>query len=1308
MSLSSSAQVQGSDLGPNSDGGPGDIERSDKFALEEVIRKLALLRTQRMQILRTFEQGMTYVPLQCGETMFPGRVDMIGRLPDETVEDVVVSHIVAYRQAAGSDRGSVHEPSAHNPNVEGQGTDPTTEVRGIILIGPPGSGKTTVLRHIELMLWERFDSNEFGIARQFLPLFWKARAANDGNVAMYPPELVLQDLGGQITLDDLAIARDLGIRPVWIIDSDEDEPEGKFHGTVDFFTFQRCIAAVRKLPLSALPRQNWSQSESVSRPAPFIIRYLYPLNRAQIEVYLGRLIAQDPDLATLGTPTSFAHVLQTVKGLISLASHPATLPLIVNALPQLLSVYPSLRDRIEKKAEERAYDSALDELTETWYLRFATHEHFARVLERWKHSSGWPRGLETSFVAECQRVCEELSVALLYRRDDKEAKKPYEASIQATLLPWPEQTRDFILQALPIRVTQDGAFEFICPSLWRYFLACMNTRLPQAFQGRSFATIEQSLLDRFPFLRSLGIGRFTTDWELLRVHAEMLAIRQEVIETYIDLVKATRSHVNDLTLDSLLVTAASNAISVLNYGAVKGLLQFRLANVRDWREIRVPFANLHSAVVSDCTFERADLSNCVIAGAIVRNSIFRGADLRDVAIGITPLFYGSTDPRRACFSPDSQFLAVGFGDNVIRVWNLLTGQQIATLEGHTDAPNDLCFSADSKLLASTSQDETVRIWDLETNTCLKVLTGHMKQVTCVSFHPNSTIVASAATDGIICLWNLATGQCIKHVPHSHGTARILAFTPDGNSMISLISGYARIWDLSSLPAFVEVETPVTTLIFNPTGNLVAFGGVDRCIHLWDLVASKPISKLKGHKRELSALSFSNTGNYLASGSEDRSVRVWHVPSGQCIAALEGHTETINALCFSPDGGMLVSAGCDGTLRLWNLSTNECIATRCIIQQDGAIDARILPNGRILAVGAVRKFLYTVNLTYEDCLAERLQGHSDVVTSVCFSPVSSTTLASSSQDKFIRIWDIRLGQCKRVLLGHTGDVKGVCYSPDGACLLSWSARDDTICVWDARTGRCKAKVFEQVTGAIGVCYSFDGRKFATVSNERSIRIWDANTTECVMTISDFDENVICAAFSPDGATIAMGGSQGNVYLRKVSTGECIHKKKAHLRLVTCMCFSPSGALLASCSEDRCIGLWNPLSMECLASLTGHESTITTICFSPDSSVLASGSSDRVIRLWDTRTWQELACLEEAHSHSITTMSFNLDGTYLASASRDHSIRIWRITYDTERVSGDGSHMLVSLHTVLRETNILQLQADFTDARLDPSLERLLQG
>jgi WD40 repeat protein len=71
------------------------------------------------------------------------------------------------------------------------------------------------------------------------------------------------------------------------------------------------------------------------------------------------------------------------------------------------------------------------------------------------------------------------------------------------------------------------------------------------------------------------------------------------------------------------------------------------------------------------------------------------------------------------------------------------------------------------------------------------------------------------------------------------------------------------------------------------------------------------------------VAFSPDGKLLASGGDDATIRIWDVETGQLHRLLCEHTKSVRSVCFSPDGKTLASASEDETIKLWNLKTGEC-------------------------------------------------------------------------------------------------------------------------------------------------------------------------------------------------------------------------------------------------------------------------------------------------------------------------------------------------------------------------------------------------
>jgi WD40 repeat protein len=110
--------------------------------------------------------------------------------------------------------------------------------------------------------------------------------------------------------------------------------------------------------------------------------------------------------------------------------------------------------------------------------------------------------------------------------------------------------------------------------------------------------------------------------------------------------------------------------------------------------------------------------------------------------------------------------------------------------------------------------------------------------------------------------------------------------------------------------------------------------------------------------------------------------------------------------------------------------------------------------------------------------------------VTFSP-DRKRLASASEDRTVRVWDLDSGQCVLTLKGHTGRVRCVAFSPDGKRLAS-IAFDRTVKLWDTTTGQ---EILSLVSKDFPTSLSFspDGKRLTAVFQPPAgpvIETWDA--------------------------------------------------------------------------------------------------------------------------------------------------------------------------------------------------------------------------
>jgi WD40 repeat protein len=110
------------------------------------------------------------------------------------------------------------------------------------------------------------------------------------------------------------------------------------------------------------------------------------------------------------------------------------------------------------------------------------------------------------------------------------------------------------------------------------------------------------------------------------------------------------------------------------------------------------------------------------------------------------------------FSPDGKTLASGSWDHTIKLWDVQTGKEQATLKGHNSAVGAVAYSPDGKTLASGSGDKTIKLWDAQTGKEQATLERHTGGVIAVVYSPDGKTLASGSADNTIKLWDVGRSK----------------------------------------------------------------------------------------------------------------------------------------------------------------------------------------------------------------------------------------------------------------------------------------------------------------------------------------------------------------------------------------------------------------------------------------------------------------------------------------------------------------------------------------------------------------------
>jgi len=272
----------------------------------------------------------------------------------------------------------------------------------------------------------------------------------------------------------------------------------------------------------------------------------------------------------------------------------------------------------------------------------------------------------------------------------------------------------------------------------------------------------------------------------------------------------------------------------------------------------------------------------------------------------------------------------------------------------------------------------------------------------------------------------------------------IAWAPSGHIIASGgTDGAVRLWDADRgrlRRMFSTRERMVSCLAWSRDGSRLATAFGTPTVKIWNPWTATRVTTLKGHTEDTIGVAWAPEA--IATGSDDHTVRLWS-NDGKPIRVLREHSKAVWAVAFSPDGKHLASASFDGSTRRWNPDTGECLWTISGLTTV-AVSVAWAPGGAVFASGAVDG---TIMLIDGKGRTRLLEGHTAEIGALSFS-ASGKLLASKSLDGTVRVW--RCDTCETVAVLREGVGRlptSIAFHPSEDVLATTDEIEHGIRIWD---------------------------------------------------------------------------------------------------------------------------------------------------------------------------------------------------------------------------------------------------------------------
>lgn len=316
------------------------------------------------------------------------------------------------------------------------------------------------------------------------------------------------------------------------------------------------------------------------------------------------------------------------------------------------------------------------------------------------------------------------------------------------------------------------------------------------------------------------------------------------------------------------------------------------------------------------------------------------------------------------------------------------GQATTGTEGDSPAVHGLAVAPDGRTLATADDERGVVLWDVRAPrrpVRLGRATGLTGNAHSLAFGPGGRTLLGIGGTPVLHVWDTGDPRrpvLLSRTPTGHRDF-VYSLAVDRRGRLAATGSYddtVRLWDVAD-PARPRLRSRlrghglnVKPVAFSPDGRTLASGSDDRTVRLWDVTDPDRVPRPRAflaHRNFVAALTWSPDGRRLLTGSDDRTAGLWEVSGPRRprpLARLTGHIDVVNSVAFAPDGRTVVTVGEDGAVLHWDVTGRARLRYR-LTSPAGAVTAvRHLGTGGALVTANTDRSAHLWDLDLASALA----------------------------------------------------------------------------------------------------------------------------------------------------------------------------------------------------------------------------------------------------------------------------------------------------------------------------------------------------